>query len=117
MVRMRRGRSDGLLLLVALLPGACERGRTGGPRLPPPLPQPAVSAARPGASKPGAEPVVAAIGPRVRRYWEPFVRAAGLAYPPPELALLAFKHEQRLEVWGRAEGAWRKIDTLAILAA
>jgi hypothetical protein len=61
--------------------------------------------------------VVAELGPRVRIHWAPYLRAAGLAYPPPELALLAFKRERRLEVWGRADGPWTRIDALPILAA
>lgn len=61
--------------------------------------------------------VVAELGPRVRAHWEPFLRAAGLSYPPPDLALLAFKGERRLEVWGRDAGPWTRIDALPILAA
>ena len=64
------------------------------------------------------ESVVAALGPRVRSEWAPYVRGAGLDYPPDELALLAFKRERRLEVWGRREGTgWVRIDALPILAA
>jgi hypothetical protein len=63
------------------------------------------------------ESVVIELGPRVRVRWEPFVRSAGLPYPPPELALLAFKRERRLEIWGRGDGPWVRIDALPILAA
>jgi len=63
------------------------------------------------------ESVVAELGPRVRAHWSPYVRAAGLEYPPAELALIGFKRERRLEVWGRADGPWRRIDALPILAA
>ncbi len=40
-----------------------------------------------------------------------------MPYPPAELALLAFKRERRLEIWGRADGPWARIDALPILAA
>jgi len=64
------------------------------------------------------ESVVAALGPAARVRWAPFLRDAGLAYPPRQLALLAFKRERRLEVWGRDDdGPWRRIDMLPILAA
>ncbi len=77
----------------------------------PPAPMPIVP--------PGPEvlAVVADLGPRVRTHWMPYVRAAGLDYPPSELALLGFKRERRLEVWGRADGPWVRIDALPILAA
>jgi hypothetical protein len=87
-------------MLVAALAAACARPRPA-----------AVPPERTVAS------VVAELGPRVRPHWQPFFRAAGLEYPPPELALLAFKRERRLEVWGRAEGPWVRIDALPILAA
>jgi L,D-transpeptidase-like protein len=62
--------------------------------------------------------VAAALEPRVRTRWEPYLRGVGLDYPPAELALLAFKRERRLEVWGRrVNGRWARIDALPILAA
>ena len=49
------------------------------------------------------------------------VERAGLAYPPPRLALLAFKDAKRLELYGaQADGgdpAWRFIRAYPILAA
>ena len=64
------------------------------------------------------DPVLERHGPRARARWQPFVASAGLAYPPEELALLGFKRERRLEIWGRrADGAWARIDAIAILAA
>jgi murein L,D-transpeptidase YafK len=42
---------------------------------------------------------------------------AGLAYPPGELFLRAFKHERELEVWARdGSGAFRKVATYAVTA-
>ena len=63
------------------------------------------------------EDVLAAVGPRARQRFVPLVRYAGLDYPPRALALLGFKRERRLEVWGRDEGAWSRIDAYPILAA
>lgn len=63
------------------------------------------------------ESVVAELGPRVRARWAPFFEGVGLPYPPPDLALLGFKRERRLEIWGRADGPWKRIDALPILAA
>jgi hypothetical protein len=77
----------------------------------PPLPQPTPLAER------TVESVVDELGPRVREHWAPYVRGAGLLYPPDELALLAFKRERRLEIWGRTDGPWARIDALPILAA
>jgi hypothetical protein len=62
--------------------------------------------------------VVAALGSSVRARWAPSFRNANLPYPPPALALLVFKRERRLEVWGRgADGPWHRLDMLPILAA
>ncbi|MDQ3622858.1 MAG: L,D-transpeptidase family protein [Verrucomicrobiota bacterium] len=45
-------------------------------------------------------------------------RRAGLAYPPREIFLRAFKHEQELELWARAAGKpFRLIVTFPVLAA
>jgi hypothetical protein len=63
------------------------------------------------------EDVVAGIGPSVRPQLTALARYAGLDYPPREIALLGFKRERRLEVWGRDEGPWSRIDALPILAA
>ncbi len=95
--------------------GACTRSRTPVPPLPPlPMPTPGLQ------PTPVVNPIDAIIeklGPRVRARWKPFVTAAGFSYPPPELTLLAFKRERRLEIWGRADGGWARIDAIAILAA
>ncbi len=106
--------------MVVALAGGC----TPPPRVPPlpPLPEPVVlhgPPAPPAARDPAVDAVVAALGPRVRAHWTPLLAAAGLSYPPAELALLGFKRERRLEVWGRDDPArpWARIDTLPILAA
>jgi hypothetical protein len=85
----------------------------------PPVPTPTPPAATPLPGRDAAvDAVVAALGPRVRARWTPYLEPAHLAYPPPELALLAFKQERRLEIWARDERpAWTHVDTLPILAA
>jgi hypothetical protein len=101
-----------IALLLALVAG-CSRP----PRKPVPPPVPiAVPTPVPTPTR-SVESVVEAIGPRVRAGWEPHFVAAGLEYPPAELALLGFKRERRLEVWGRTDGPWKRIDALPILAA
>jgi hypothetical protein len=101
-----------VLLLVIVAPG-CSRPR----RKPAPLPVPIVVPTPVPTPTRSVESVVEAIGPRVRAAWEPHFVAAGLAYPPAELALLGFKRERRLEVWGRTDGPWKRIDALPIVAA
>jgi len=63
------------------------------------------------------ESVVEDLGPSVRARWAPLCHAVGLYYPPPQLALLAFKRERRLEIWGRQNGPWVPIDAMPVLAA
>jgi murein L,D-transpeptidase YafK len=45
------------------------------------------------------------------------VRAAGMAYPPRELFLRAYKQERELEVWGGSGGELKKIAVFPVLAA
>jgi len=61
--------------------------------------------------------VVAQLGPAVRARLAPHFRYAAIDYPPRELALLAFKRERRLEIWGHQDGPWVRIDMYPILAA
>src|SRR4051812_46028735 len=73
---------------------------------------------RPVAPERTVDSVVADLAPRARAHWGPFLRAAGSASPPAEIALPGFKRERRLEVWGRRiDGSWARIDALPILAA
>jgi hypothetical protein len=106
-----------LALAVTLIvaAGACARSRGTVPPLPP-LPMPTPGTPPTPVVNPIDE-VLLRLGPRVRARWKPFVAGAGLPYPPSELALLGFKRERRLEVWGRADGPWARIDVLSILAA
>ncbi len=53
----------------------------------------------------------------VDRQLQPLFQQAGVAYPPPQLRLLAVKDEKRLELWAGEPGAWRKINTYPVLAA
>lgn len=47
----------------------------------------------------------------------PYLMKAGFTAPPQRIALLAFKTEKRMELWGEKNGAWTYIRTYAILAA
>ena len=42
---------------------------------------------------------------------------AGVAWPPPKIALLALKQNRRLELWASAQKKWHLIHTYAILGA
>lgn len=59
------------------------------------------------------------IGPQARARLRPHFEQARLAYPPARVALLAFKQERRLELWGRATpaAAPRFVRHYTILAA
>ncbi len=47
----------------------------------------------------------------------PYLVKAGFTAYPNKVALLAFKTEKRMELWGEKNGAWTYIRTYAILAA
>jgi hypothetical protein len=47
----------------------------------------------------------------------PAFEAAGVAYPPAEVALLGFKDSRSLEVYARADGRWRFVKAYRVLAA
>ncbi len=51
------------------------------------------------------------------RNLEPDFRKAGVAYPPKQIALLAYKRTKRLQLWAKGDGSWRYIKTFPILAA
>ena len=61
--------------------------------------------------------VMARYGPAAEQRLLPYLQAAGLPYPPTALALLGFKDEKRLEVWGQHAGQWRRIRSYPMLAA
>ncbi len=108
-----------MVVLVAALTASCTRARPV-PRPPEPASTPAPQhtvSPSPTRTVDLVAAVVDALGPRVRARWAPHLRAAGLAYPPAELALLGFKRERRLEVWGRSDGPWARLDVFPILAA
>jgi murein L,D-transpeptidase YafK len=57
-------------------------------------------------------------GPAVDRRLSAAFEAAGLPYPPEEVALLAFKDSKTLEVYARQTGqAWRFVKAYPVLAA
>src|SRR5512138_207310 len=56
-------------------------------------------------------------GSLVERRLRPSFEAAGAAYPPEELALLAFKDSRMLEVYAQVNGRWRFVKSYRVLAA
>ncbi len=50
--------------------------------------------------------------PRLKSYFS----KAKVAYPPRDIALLAFKKEQRIQLWAKNEGGWRYIHTYPLTA-
>jgi hypothetical protein len=61
--------------------------------------------------------VVARYGEAARSHLAPLFGSAGIAYPPAGLALLVFKEERRLEVWGRSGDRWTHVLDYPILGA
>ena len=56
-------------------------------------------------------------GSAARERLRPGFEAAGVSYPPTEVALVALKAERRLEVHARADGAWRLVRVIPIQGA
>ena len=61
--------------------------------------------------------VVADLGAEVESRLRPACDAAGLGYPPSRLALLVFKQEKIVELWGTDDGFWKRICHYPILGA
>ena len=61
--------------------------------------------------------IVEEYGPAAEGRLRPAFEAAGVAYPPKRLALLAFKKEKRLELWADSKDKWTFIHPYRILAA
>jgi murein L,D-transpeptidase YafK len=53
----------------------------------------------------------------VRAQLQPVFAAAQLDYPPAQLALLVFKEEKRLELWGKDQDQWRHVRDYPVLGA
>jgi murein L,D-transpeptidase YafK len=53
--------------------------------------------------------VVALYEKSVRKRLQPYLIHAGFDLTPKQLALLAFKQEKMVEVWGKTESCWNKI--------
>ena len=60
---------------------------------------------------------LAALDPNVRADVRSWCTTSGLDYPPGELALVAFKGERELHVYGRSGAQWRHLAELPILGA
>lgn len=61
--------------------------------------------------------VMARYAPAAEQRLRPYFDAAGVPYPPTALALLGFKEEKRLEVWGPHAGRWVFLRAYPMLAA
>lgn len=61
--------------------------------------------------------VVEDLAPRLRARLAQRFEAEGVAYPPPELTLIAYKQERRLEVWAPKGSRWVRVLKYPILAA
>src|SRR5687767_309615 len=61
--------------------------------------------------------VLANIGPRWRPMLQKRAAAVGVAYPPPALTLVGYKHERVLEVWARRGDGWALYRSYPVLAA
>lgn len=84
----------------------------------------AVLATTPGSTSEGpprprtVEQVVTHYRDTVRQRLEAALRAVGLGFPMPELAFVALKAEQVVELWGRADkGAWKLVKRYPVCAA
>lgn len=99
---MKRGLLIALLLIAVAAVVWLFRGR---PRPLPPKPR-------------TVEDVMAAIGPDADARLRPYFQKAGVVYPPPKLAVLAFKREKRVEIYGAGEeGEFRFVREYPILGA
>lgn len=61
--------------------------------------------------------VIQQYGPFAAEQLKPHFRRAGVAYPPREVVLAAFKAERVLELWARDDGEFRLIREYPVLAA
>ena len=57
------------------------------------------------------------LGPAARERLTPRFESAQVPYPPSRVTLVAFKEEQRLEVWAEHGGDWRNVADYAVCAA
>ena len=58
-----------------------------------------------------------AFAPSALEQMKPYFRKAGVAYPPKEIVLLAYKDERKLELWARDTGRFKLIRPYTIRAA
>ncbi|MBK9030940.1 MAG: L,D-transpeptidase family protein [Myxococcales bacterium] len=105
-------RSAAILVLTL----ACAGASGGGPGGPGTHVDSAHPVARP-ATGPTVARRLAQYGAAARARTAAAFAAAGIAYPPGEVTLVAIKDEARLEVWARRDGAWAWIADYPVLAA
>lgn len=62
------------------------------------------------------EKAIAQYGSKAKRRLRPYLQQAGFTDTPGKIALLAFKQEQLVEVWGKQEEDWKHIKTYPFTA-
>lgn len=60
---------------------------------------------------------IARYAPAAEQRLMPHFDRAGVAYPPASIALLALKHEKKLELWANDGQRWQRVHTYPVLAA
>lgn len=63
------------------------------------------------------EDVIDVYGESSRKNLEQSFQQAGVTYPPEQVAILAIKDSDRLEIWAKSETEWKLINHYPILAA
>jgi hypothetical protein len=61
--------------------------------------------------------VVSIYGPAAEKRVLPFFRAAGIAYPPSAVTMIALKAERSMELWAQVDGTWKFVKTYEIAGA
>lgn len=69
------------------------------------------------AGKRSVDDILRIYGPAAEARLKPHFEKACVEYPPPRIALLAFKEEKRLELWAGKGRGWALIRSYPILAA
>jgi len=61
--------------------------------------------------------VVSVYGPAAEKRMRPFFHAAGIAYPPAAVTMIALKAERRMELWVQHGDTWKFVKTYEIAGA
>jgi hypothetical protein len=105
---MRVRNASALAGCVLLLATACAK-KTKPPATAAEPPASAASGAPPKPAARTVEDVLRTIGPEAEKRLRAHFAGAGVAYPPKQVHLLAFKDERKLELWAAAGGVPRRV--------